>query len=123
MERWKTMLIIRMEISKAIEMARQNKTIGHSLDAFVEASPPEDLRPLLEAYREEMRALLIVSRINIVGEGVILNPYDSSEITGLKIGVTKAPGRKCGRCWIYNPSVGADPLHPDICERCLDNLA
>jgi isoleucyl-tRNA synthetase len=123
MERWKTMLGLRMEISKAIEVARQNKTIGHSLDAFVEIAPPEDLRSLLETYRQEMRSLLIVSGIDIVGEDAILQPYDSSEITGLKIGVTKAPGQKCGRCWIYSPSVGADPLQPDVCERCLDNLA
>ena len=122
-ERWKTMLNIKAEISRAIEMARQNKVIGHPLDASVDISPPENLRSLLEDYREEMRMLLIVSQVNIVGDGAIAEPYDSSEIAGLKIGVKKASGQKCGRCWIYGVSVGSDPLHPAVCERCLDNLS
>ncbi|HLA05381.1 MAG TPA: class I tRNA ligase family protein, partial [Syntrophales bacterium] len=122
-ERWKTMLNIKAEISRAIEMARQNKVIGHPLDASVDISPPENLRSLLEDYREEMRMLLIVSQVNIVGDGAITEPYDSSEIAGLKIGVKKASGQKCGRCWIYGVSVGSDPLHPAVCERCLDNLS
>ncbi|HLE19348.1 MAG TPA: isoleucine--tRNA ligase, partial [Syntrophales bacterium] len=45
-ERWKTMLNIKAEISRAIEMARQNKVIGHPLDASVDISPPENLRSL-----------------------------------------------------------------------------
>jgi len=122
-ERWKTMLNIKAEISRAIEMARQNKVIGHPLDASVDISPPENLRSLLEGYREEMRMLLIVSQVNIVEDGAIAEPYDSSEIAGLKIGVKKASGQKCGRCWIYGVSVGSDPLHPAVCERCLDNLS
>ena len=122
-ERWQTMLNIKAEISRAIEMARQNKVIGHPLDASVDISPPENLRSLLEDYREEMRMLLIVSQVNIVGDGAIAEPYDSSEIAGLKIGVKKAAGQKCGRCWIYGVSVGSDPLHPAVCERCLDNLS
>ncbi|MDO8720710.1 MAG: isoleucine--tRNA ligase [Syntrophales bacterium] len=122
-ERWKTMLNIKAEISRAIEMARQNKVIGHPLDASVDISPPENLRSLLEDYREEMRMLLIVSQVNIVGDGAIAEPYDSSEIAGLKVGVKKASGQKCGRCWIYRDSLGSDPLHPAVCERCLDNLS
>ncbi|MDP2724961.1 MAG: isoleucine--tRNA ligase, partial [Syntrophales bacterium] len=122
-ERWKTMLNIKAEISRAIEMARKNKVIGHPLDASVDISPPENLRSLLEDYREEMRMLLIVSQVNIVGDGAIADPYDSSEIAGLTIGVKKASGQKCGRCWIYRDSLGSDPLHPSVCERCLDNLS
>jgi isoleucyl-tRNA synthetase len=122
-ERWKKMLAIKAEISKAIEIARQNKVIGHSLDAAVFISPPDDLRPLLTAYREEMRALLIVSQVDIVEAVALAAPYESSEITGLKVGVAKASGQKCGRCWIYNTSVGADPQHPAVCGRCLENLA
>ncbi len=122
-ERWKTMITVKAEISKAIEMARQRKIIGHPLDASVDIYPPENLRPLLEGHREDLRALLIVSQVNIVAEDAIAEPYDSVEIKGLKIGVKKASGQKCGRCWIYSSSVGSDSLHPAICGRCLDNLS
>lgn len=121
-ERWQTMLDIRTESSKAVEIARQNKVIGHSLDAAVTILPPENLRTLLMAYGEELRTLLIVSQVDIVDTG-IPDAYESSEIKGLKIGVAKAAGKKCARCWIYSPYVGADALHPEICDRCLTHLA
>lgn len=122
-ERWKTMLSVKAEISKAIEIARQNKIIGHSLDAAVHISPPANLRPLLAACCEEMLALLIVSEFAVAGDGDIKDAYESSEYPGLKVGVTKASGQKCNRCWMYSGSVGCDPSHPTICERCIANIA
>jgi isoleucyl-tRNA synthetase len=121
-ERWKLMLEVRVEVSKAIETARQNKVIGHSLDAAVDICPPDSLRALLTSCREEMRSLLIVSQVNIVAADAISAAYESSEISGLKVGVTKSDGQKCGRCWIYSSSVGADAGHPEICDRCQANL-
>jgi isoleucyl-tRNA synthetase len=32
--------------------------------------------------------------------------------------VHKAPGRKCVRCWKYDPAVGAATDHPELCPRC-----
>ena len=122
-ERWKLMLEVRVEASKAIEVARQNKVIGHSLDAAVDICPPDYLRALLTSYREEMRSLLIVSQVNIVADDAILTAYESSEISGLKVGVTKSSGQKCGRCWIYSSSVGSDAGHPEICDRCLASIS
>ncbi len=123
-ERWEILLKIKEESSKAIENARQNKIIGHSLDAAVAISAPEDLRTLLMKYGEELRALLIVSEVDVVAAaGVITAAYESGEIKDLKIGVTRATGKKCARCWMYSPSVGADASHPEICQRCRGNLA
>ena len=121
-ERWKTMIALRAEISKAIEIARKNKMIGHSLDAAVAVAAPERLRSLLMAHREDMRALLIVSQINFVDRVTLKDPYQSDDIEGLVIGVTRASGQKCGRCWIYSESVGSASDHPEICERCRANL-
>jgi isoleucyl-tRNA synthetase len=122
-ERWSKLLSIKAEISKAIEAARQNKIIGHSLDASVQIAPPEDMRSFLTDRCEELRALLIVSQVDIAGEEDIKDGYQSSELPGLKVGVAKAPGKKCNRCWIYSQSVGQDSSHPTICERCLGNIA
>jgi isoleucyl-tRNA synthetase len=123
MERWKTMLSLKAEISKAIESARQNKIIGHSLDVSVHISPPENLRPLLDAHCEDMRALLIVSQVVVTKGEVIKNAYESDEFPGLKVEIKKAPGQKCNRCWMYSLSVGCDPLHPAICDKCLDDIS
>ena len=121
-ERWKTLISVKSEISKAIELARQNKIVGHSLDARVEIFAPEKLRELLKGYRDEMRTLLIVSQVDIVDKDEIRDPYLSSEFEGLKVGVSKAQGGKCERCWIYDETVGMNGNHPTICERCLENL-
>ena len=121
-ESWKTMIAIRSEIARAIEIARKNKVLGHSLEASVDISPPEDLRHFLEAHREDMRVLSIVSQLNIVDRDGISDPYRSGEFEGLMIGVTKARGQKCNRCWIYSESVGTDTEHPAICGRCLQTL-
>lgn len=36
------------------------------------------------------------------------------------VGVAKAVGKKCERCWNYSEHVGEDSEHPHLCERCVD---
>ncbi|HBH86122.1 MAG TPA: isoleucine--tRNA ligase, partial [Syntrophaceae bacterium] len=119
---WSTMIALRGEISRALETARKNKVVGHSLDARVDISPPDNLRSFMEMHREDLKTLLILSQVNITDKDEIKDPYVSEEFPGLTIGVTKAQGKKCDRCWIYSETVGADPDHPTICERCRMNL-
>jgi isoleucyl-tRNA synthetase len=121
-ERWKTMIDAKSEIAKAVEQARKEKVIGHSLDARITIAAPEKLRALLDTHKEELRALLIVSQLVVADEKDIAAPYRSEEIKGLVVGVEKARGAKCERCWIYEESVGADARHPTLCGRCLSNL-
>jgi isoleucyl-tRNA synthetase len=45
---------------------------------------------------------------SVVVEGV-------GEVT---VGVTRADGAKCSRCWNYSVLVGSDAEHPELCERC-----
>ncbi len=121
-ERWKTMIEAKSEIAKAVEQARKEKVIGHSLDARISIAAPDKMRALLETHPEELRALLIVSQLQIIDEKDIIKPYISEEIKGLTVGVEKARGTKCERCWIYEESVGASAEHPTVCGRCLPNL-
>jgi isoleucyl-tRNA synthetase len=121
-EKWKTLIAVKGEAGKAIEAARQNKVVGHSLDAAVAIAAPASLRPLLETHLEDLRALLIVSDLRVAEEREIDEPFRSTEIPGLLIGVSRAVGEKCNRCWNYSGTVGANGEHPAICERCLGNL-
>ncbi len=121
-ERWKTMIDAKAEIAKAVEQARKEKVIGHSLDARVSIAVPEKMRDLFKEHLEDLRALLIVSQLQLVQENEINRPYRSEEIKGLIISVEKARGGKCERCWIYSESLGTDKTHPTVCERCLVNL-
>ncbi|MCX7634530.1 MAG: isoleucine--tRNA ligase, partial [Syntrophales bacterium] len=101
---------------------RKNKIIGHSLDAAVTLAIPEGLETMLKERREDLRALLIVSRLDFANPEALPGAYESKEIEGLKVVVEKAKGRKCSRCWIYSEDLGVDPAHPDICGRCTANL-
>lgn len=49
----------------------------------------------------------------------------SSETTleegeSLWVGVARADGAKCERCWNYSPAVGTLEGHPGLCERCYE---
>ena len=39
------------------------------------------------------------------------------------LGVAKAAGEKCERCWIYSTELGSDPAHPTLCPRCAKVMA
>ncbi|OPL14009.1 MAG: isoleucine--tRNA ligase [delta proteobacterium MLS_D] len=122
-ERWKTLLAVRAEISKAIEVARREKIVGHSLDSSVSLAAPEQLRAFLLDYRDDLERLCIVSHLDVLpGEQKGETIFESTEFTGLTISVSKAPGGKCERCWHYSTTVGSDSDHPTICRRCLANL-
>ncbi len=121
-ETWKTLITVKGEVAKAIETARQNKILGHSLDAAVFIGVPEKLRAILEMHREDLRALLIVSDVQIVAEQTGGNAFQSAEIAGLSVSVSRAAGEKCHRCWVYSETVGSIAEHPTLCKRCQDNL-
>jgi isoleucyl-tRNA synthetase len=121
-ETWKTLIAVKGEVAKAIETARQNKILGHSLDASVTIAAPEKLRTLLSTHLDDLCALLIVSDVRIVDEKAGGEAFRSADIAGLSVSVGRAPGEKCNRCWIYSETVGSDTDHPTICNRCRDNI-
>jgi isoleucyl-tRNA synthetase len=121
-ERWRSMISVRAEIAKAVENARKDKVIGHSLDAAVDIALPDHLRAVLAGREEDMRALLIVSQFRILEKEALEEAFESREISGLRVRVTKAKGDKCHRCWIYSEHLGKNPAHPTLCERCETNI-
>jgi isoleucyl-tRNA synthetase len=121
-ERWESILLVRGEVSKALEEARTQKIIGHALDAAVTLSMPEALSAVVNPNTDELRTVFIVSDVEILAEGNLSDAYQSTKVPGLSISVGPAPGEKCERCWIYDASVGADGQHKTICSRCLEVL-
>ena len=120
-ERWDKILKLRKEVTKALELARTNKLIGHSLNASVTLELPEDLKVLLAPYMNELHSIFIVSSIKsapVDSEG----SYLSEEIEGLKIKVESSSDEKCERCWMHASTVGNYSDHPGICERCYEAL-
>ncbi|MGA1791124.1 MAG: isoleucine--tRNA ligase [bacterium] len=121
MEKWEKLIEIRGEVSKCIEKARTKKEIGHPLDAqvtlFVE---DEDLYKFLSSYQETLKAILIVSSVEISQEKAdsFSEFFFNNGMPGLGIKISKAPGKKCDRCWQFSPTVGEDKTHPSLCAKC-----
>jgi isoleucyl-tRNA synthetase len=120
-QQWDRLLEVRREVAKALETARAQKLIGSGLEARVRiASAPEDLPALLGGKRELLATLFIVSRVELhAGDGRASVVYESQDIPGLVIGVDRAPGEKCERCWTRTEEVGRDRDHPTLCARCV----
>jgi isoleucyl-tRNA synthetase len=108
---WNELRVVRDEVLKALESARNNKLIGTGLEAQVIITASDPLYPLLQRYAEQLRYLFIVSQVTLAqGSG--------NGTSGLKVEVKKADGAKCERCWNYSPHVGEDKNNPTVCERC-----
>jgi isoleucyl-tRNA synthetase len=120
-ENWPRLIAVRNEVLKALEVARQEKFIGGSLEAHVRLGADGDLAPLLEAYGAFLPGLFIVSQVSIGAPSV--DGVRSIELPGLTVKVEKAAGSKCERCWNYSQHVGDNARYPTVCERCSTALA
>lgn len=122
-DKWTQILNLRSEITKALEIARRDKVIGHSLDADVTIYATGDSYAHLVALGDFLARLLIVSRVHLVeGTDAPQDAYRSEE-AGMAIAVVAADGEKCERCWIYDETVGQVESHPTLCKRCASVLA
>ena len=129
-EHWATFRNIRNEVNKVMEQARVEKAIGSSLEAKVLLYVEDgDLRERLTAFNPQdslegnpvdaLRYLLLASQVELLDSPQKAAEAEySSKVEGMTIGVVKAEGEKCDRCWNYSTQVGTIKEHPTICERC-----
>ncbi len=117
--RYERLISIRGEVSKALEMARRDKVIGHSLDAEVVIEATDDLKSFLESFQPELNRISIVSKAT-VGKGEGAPTLESEEIEGLKVFVAASSGEKCERCWNYDDETGSNEKGLNICSRCFE---
>ncbi len=120
--KWSRMLQVRSEAQKALELARAQKHIGHPLDASVTLYAQGELYEFLKQFEADLRSILIVSEALLRPGPPLEGAVGNSGIEGLAVQVKPAPGEKCDRCWIHATTVGSDPRHPAVCNRCLDAL-
>jgi isoleucyl-tRNA synthetase len=119
------LISLRSEITKVLEIARQEKVIGHPLEAEVLLGCEGELHQFVTAEWQTIREIAIVSEL---AELTVDTPIGgvrckAEEVAGLVIQVQPAAGEKCLRCWVRSTTVGEDPAHPGICHRCSAVLA
>jgi isoleucyl-tRNA synthetase len=121
-DQWRAIRVVRGEVTKALEAARAQKIIGHSLDAAVTVGLGEELYNTLKPYEADLRAIFIVSEATMVHGSDLPDAYISQEVSGVAVQVASGPGQKCNRCWVHDTTVGQQAGHPEICSRCYDSL-
>jgi len=47
----------------------------------------------------------------------------ASPLPGLRVSVASSSEPKCVRCWHLRPDVGLVTEHPELCGRCVENVA
>jgi len=120
--RWENIIKVRKEVTKALEIARKEKRVGHSLDASVTLGLPDKLLEALNPYIDQLRSIFIVSSVQVLPSEAVDGGYESEEIAGLKVLVFPSEDKKCERCWVHDPSVGENSLHPALCSRCYEAM-
>lgn len=140
-EKWNLVRDVRNDVNQVLELARRDKLVGASLDAsaYIYTSD-ESIRKTLDELDgdeslitpsvktngvDELRTALMISQVNLVdSEDEVTSACDATyvakgELSGCTIGVKKADGVKCGRCWFYDRAVGTHGrFGGDLCQRC-----
>lgn len=140
-DQWRLVREVRDDVNKVLEVARTDKLVGASLDAAAYIYvPDEEKRAILSKLDgdedlisppvktngvDELRTALMLSQIKLVDSPDAINEacdekyISDSTTSGCVIGVKKAEGTKCERCWFYDDKVGNHDLEYDgICPRC-----
>ncbi|MES9904436.1 MAG: class I tRNA ligase family protein, partial [Sedimenticola sp.] len=119
---WGRMMVVRTSVAKQLEGLRKEGIIGSSLDAEVDLYCDDAQRVMLEKLGEELRFVLITSyaRLHPLSE----KPQDAvvTEVDGISLTVAASERTKCVRCWHHREDVGESDAHPELCDRCVDNV-
>ena len=120
---WAEMMEVRSAVSKPLEQLRNDKVIKGSLTAEVTLYCDDALFAKLDKLAEELRFVLITSEATVKPLAEKPDNAVESELAGLWIvsGATDKP--KCSRCWHHREDVGSNEEHPELCQRCVDNVA
>ncbi len=111
---------VRRVVTSALEIQRQNKVIGSSLEAapvvHVEDAGTRKLMDMID-----MDDLCITSGLRVSSDPTPSDAFRLPEIEGVGVVFEAADGEKCQRCWKILPDVGRH-AHAGVCGRCDEAL-
>ena len=120
---WSRMLSVRAEVSRHLEQARKVGAIGAGLDAEVDLYCDAELHDSLMKLGDELKFLFITSAVRLFPMAEAGDTAVGGELPGLKLAIKRSDHTKCVRCWHHSSDVGRDPDHPELCGRCVENVA
>ncbi len=121
-EQWNRILAIRAEVNRALELARKNGEVGHSLDAEITLGVSGELLEHVRGFEDGLSRVFIVSRVRLAEPGSLDTGIEAVDIPGMLIQVEPSSAEKCARCWVHDATVGTHRDQPEICSRCFKEL-
>ena len=119
---WQTIISVRDEVAKQLEVLRAAGQIGSTLDANVQLYADGQIHQNLECLGDELRFVLITSAASLSSLDQAGSDAKETDIAGLKVSVSALTDVKCVRCWHRRPEVGSITDHPELCSRCVENI-
>ncbi len=120
---WPVVMTVRDAVKKQLELCRKEGVIGSSLDAVVDLYCEPALLEALEGLKDELRFVLITSEARVHAAEDRPADVDATELQGLSLKVQASSSNKCVRCWHRRADVGSNAQHPELCGRCIENVA
>ncbi|TAN53754.1 MAG: isoleucine--tRNA ligase [Methylococcaceae bacterium] len=120
---WEQVLLVREAVSKELEKLRADGAIGSSLAGEVELYCDAANAERLGRLDDEARFVFITSDARLLPlEQAPADAMDSG-LAGIKIRALATSHAKCVRCWHHRADVGSHADHPQLCGRCVENVA
>ncbi|RMG36677.1 MAG: isoleucine--tRNA ligase [Gammaproteobacteria bacterium] len=120
---WTQVMAVRSAVSKRLEEMRKAGEIGSSLDAEVDLYCESELLAELERLGDELRFVLITSEARVHPMSERPASAGETDVPGLALEARASEHAKCVRCWHHRADVGSNPEHPELCGRCVQNVA
>lgn len=121
-EFWAEIQKVRGSVNKLLEVARNEKVIGGSLQAEVTLAANADLAAKLNKLEDELRFVLLTSKAQVVVADSKPADAQETDIDGLYVSVKASEAEKCERCWHHVADVGTIAGHEEVCGRCVSNI-
>ncbi|PNZ07764.1 isoleucine--tRNA ligase, partial [Staphylococcus kloosii] len=107
LEKWNKLMKLRDDVNRALEVARNEKVIGKSLEAKVIIGDNDNFKPseFLQQF-SDLEQLFITSQVEVTSNVENGTAYQYGDIR-----IEHAEGEKCERCWNYSTELGLSLIH------------
>ncbi len=122
-EFWQQVMLVRTAVSKELEKSRGKGDIGSSLNAELELYCNPVYLEVLNQLAGELHFIFITSNASVMAEQFCPENALQTELEGIKLKVIVSEHKKCVRCWHQRYDVGEHVEHPELCGRCIENVA
>ena len=117
-EKWNRLFQMRDDVMKALELARNEKKVGKSLEAKITLYTKDaDMMAMLTGFGKELNTVFIVSGVALSADEAPADAYTES-LSGVCVLVEPADGCKCDRCWSYSTEGEHTEDGGFLCARC-----